>query len=71
MTKDEYCHSPDTKLLKPFFSEIWALKYEEEPNYNKLKLMLVKILIEKDFLPSMNLMGNEQVPLGFDEMDQL
>ena len=35
MTVDEYCHTEETQLLKPFFSEIWALKYDEEPDYIK------------------------------------
>jgi serine/threonine protein kinase len=33
LTIDDYCHSPGSRILKPFISEVWALKYEEKPDY--------------------------------------
>ena len=50
-TIDEYCHSPGGKRLKPFFSEVWGLCYEEKPDYDKLKFLLVNILLENNDLP--------------------
>jgi hypothetical protein len=53
---EDYCHSPDSKLLKPFIEEVWGLQYEEKPNYGKLKFLLVNILLNNDDLPKMNLL---------------
>jgi hypothetical protein len=25
LTIEEYCHSPDSRILKPFISEVWGL----------------------------------------------
>ena len=69
MTMNEFCYLPDTQLLKPFLSEIWALEYEEEPNYNKLKLMLVKILLGKGVVPNPVIEGGNQN--DFDEIEEL
>ena len=69
MTMNEFCYLPDTQLLKPFLSEIWALEYEEEPNYNKLKLMLVKILLGKGVVPNPVIEGSNQN--DFDEIEEL
>ena len=48
MTIDDYCNSSDAKLLRPFITEVWGLSYEEEPNYDKLKFLLSKILLDQD-----------------------
>ena len=48
MTPAIYCITSKTKQFLPFISEVWGLQYEEEPNYNKLKFLLTKILLEND-----------------------
>ena len=56
MTIDDLCLTSDLDILKPFIAEVWQLKYSEEPNYNKLKFMLVSILLDKNVVPIMNLL---------------
>jgi hypothetical protein len=51
MTIDDLCLTSDLEILKPFIAEVWELKYSEEPNYNKLKFMLVSILVENNAVP--------------------
>jgi hypothetical protein len=60
LTIDEYCHSPDSKLLRPFIEEVWGLQYEEKPNYGKLKFLLVNILLSSDDVPKMNLLQDSE-----------
>ena len=43
---EEHCGSPKTKKFLPFLKEVWGLNYDEKPNYNKLKFMLVSILLD-------------------------
>ena len=43
------------KKFLPFLKEVWGLKYDEKPNYNKLKFMLVSILLDLNEVPQMNL----------------
>ena len=61
LTIDDICNAPHTKGLKPFFSEIFGLTYKEKPNYNKLKLILVSILLDSNILPQMNLTGINEI----------
>ena len=55
LTIEDYCHSPDSRLFRPFISEVWGLQYEEKPDYEKLKFTLVGILLGNDILPTGNL----------------
>lgn len=41
-------------------TEVWGLKYEEEPNYDKLKFLLVNMLLSKNVVPKMNLKGDDE-----------
>ena len=70
LTIKDYCYSPDSKLLKPFISEVMNLEYEEKPNYNKLKFLLVKILIDQDFFPRINQNPLDD-PHHFQDIDSL
>jgi hypothetical protein len=47
-------------MFHAFITEVWQLGYQEEPDYNKLKFMLTKILIDKGDVPKMNLLDEEQ-----------
>ena len=59
LTIDDYCCSPESKLLKPYITEVWGLNYEEKPDYGTLKFMLVNILLNNDVLPNINLLKEE------------
>jgi hypothetical protein len=48
-------------FLEPL-KEIWNYKFDEEPNYNKIRFLLAKIIIEKNGL------GKEIIP-GKDNID--
>lgn len=49
----ELCVGP-AEILLPFCKEIFSLKFDEEPNYRKLKHFLVSILLEFNILPDNN-----------------
>ena len=51
MTIDDLCLTSDLEILRPFITEVWDIEYTEEPNYNKLKFMLVSILLENNVVP--------------------
>ena len=36
----------------PFVTEIFSLKFDETPNYDKLKFHLLKILLDRDQVPN-------------------
>jgi|TARA_B110000305_G_C19351178_1_gene594342 hypothetical protein len=40
-------------LLLPLAEYIYELKFEEEPNYGKIKFLLAKILLDIDKIPDM------------------
>ena len=35
----------------PFVQEIYSLRFDEEPNYNKLNFLLAKILMNANLVP--------------------
>lgn len=41
----------ETEFLLPFLKYTYRLKFNERPNYSKLKFMLKNILIEREFVP--------------------
>lgn len=45
MTPKDLCKSSDCKKLYPFIKEVYNLKFDEEPNYNKLRFLLVNELL--------------------------
>ena len=45
-----------SKLFLEPLKEIWNYKFDEEPNYNKIRFLLAKIIIEKNGL------GKEIIP---------
>lgn len=46
------CGSPAAKKLLPFMEGIFALEFEDKPDYSKLRFLLVKILLDKDDVPT-------------------
>jgi hypothetical protein len=51
MTPEELCVSEESAKLIPFLKEVYALGYYDEPDYNKLRFLLVKELINMDITP--------------------
>ena len=48
MTGSKLCVSPESKLLQPFVKEVFKMDYDMEPEYEKLKFLLVKGLMENE-----------------------
>lgn len=46
------CQSEETIRLLPFVENIFNLEYEEMPNYDKLRFMLLKIMLEMNMNPN-------------------
>ena len=46
----EFC-SNSTKFLYPLLKYAYRLRYTERPDYDKIKFMFMKILLDKDYLP--------------------
>jgi len=42
----------DCPYLIPFAEEIYSYKFSEKPNYNKLRFLLTKELMEQDMAPN-------------------
>lgn len=52
LTPEMLCrNNEDTQVLLPFMNEIFALHFEEVPDYKKLKFLLVQALKECDLVP--------------------
>ena len=55
MTTEDLCGTQDENLevykLSPFVDEVMSLKFNEEPNYNKLKFLLTKSLLNSGYVP--------------------
>lgn len=55
MTLDDLCgkNLAQTRayLFKPFIREVMSIKFEEAPNYEKLKFLLEKILLDRKIVP--------------------
>jgi len=52
MTPAELCVSNESKKIYPVVKEVYGLKFDEEPNYNKLIFLLVKELMAVNISPS-------------------
>lgn len=52
MSAEELCVSNESKKIYPFLKEVYSLKFDEEPNYNKLNFILVKELMAVNLSPS-------------------
>ena len=55
LTPETLCCRDNLKPLIPFITEVNNLSFDEQPDYNKLKFMLVKILLDQDELPKRDL----------------
>jgi len=45
------CAGPKTNMYTPFLEEAYSYKYEEIPNYGKLRFILESLIMQRGFLP--------------------
>tara|TARA_B110000305_G_C19177024_1_gene510127 strand:+ start:104 stop:379 length:276 start_codon:yes stop_codon:yes gene_type:complete len=51
-TPETLCNTSDSSQLKAFVTEIFKLQFADTPDYQKLKFMLVKSLLELNDTPN-------------------
>ena len=52
LAPEAICESEEGQRLLPFVKEIFALQFEERPNYDKLRFMLIKALLDINETPT-------------------
>ena len=52
MTPKDLCQSVEAKTFLPFVEEIFSYKFEDTPNYNKLRFYLTKALLDNEMMPN-------------------
>lgn len=52
MEPHEFLTDARNKCLLPLAEYIYSLKFEEEPNYNKIKFMITKNLLDVNIVPN-------------------
>ena len=50
-TPKKFCETNDCEFLIEALEECYSLRYDQEPNYAKLKFILQKALLEENLLP--------------------
>ena len=45
------CCSEEGMKLLPFFKAVYDLQFDEKPDYNKLKFLLIKALLDSNNTP--------------------
>lgn len=63
-TPEKLCDSEETKILLPFIKNVFAIGFDEEPDYSKLNFCLLKALLDLDQVPSRQFDWIEQSPLS-------
>lgn len=61
-TATEYCKSPILMFMQPYLEEVLSMSYGDEPNYSKLKFLLVKSLLDRNLAPSKNVLCSSLLP---------
>ena len=52
ITAEELCKSKMASPLLPFVKTVLAMKFYEKPDYNYLKFLLAKVLLDNDVAPN-------------------
>ena len=52
MEPKQFCALSGTEYFLDFAESIYALKFDEKPNYNHLRFLLQKNLMNKDMFPN-------------------
>ena len=55
----DLCVTKNTQKILNFVTEVFALKFEEKPNYSRLKQLLIKELLEFDLIPCEDIYGKK------------
>ena len=69
LTPELLCESPEGKRLLPFFKEVFSLRFTQRPDYDKLRFMLLKIMLEINQTPdhkydwNLHVKAKKRVPL--------
>jgi hypothetical protein len=71
MNAEELCVSNDSKKIYPFLKEVYSLKFDEEPNYNKLSFILVKELMQMNISPSKDFDWIKPMPSPSNQLSHL
>ena len=58
---EDYC-TKETEFLLPYLEEVFGMDYESEPDYGKLKFLLVKSLLEEGIVPLKNALCSDYEP---------
>ena len=61
-TAESACKITGCPEFLDFASLIYELKYDEKPDYNKLRFLLTKILLDDEIVPSKKFDWNECQP---------
>ena len=51
LSPEQLCDSEESLLLLPFMKEIMGYRFNEQPNYDKLRCLLLKILLDQNEEP--------------------
>lgn len=57
----EFCEGPKTYFLAPLLEEAMAYRFDEAPNYCKLKFLMKKLLIENNIKPAPSFVFDQQL----------
>jgi hypothetical protein len=52
MTPEKLCIDESVVLL-PYCREVFSIAFKEEPNYSKLKYLLISVLLNKNIVPNL------------------
>ena len=50
-TAQEFCEVADCEFLRDALQECYAIEYDQEPDYAKIKFLLQKALLEEEIVP--------------------
>ena len=59
MTPELLCESQEAKILQPFIENIFNLEFDEAPDYDKLRFLLLKGILDLNETPSKEYDWNE------------
>lgn len=59
LTPELLCESPEAKILQPFIEDVFQLGFNDTPDYDKLRFLLVKGILNLNETPSKEFDWNE------------
>ena len=64
MTPSLLCVSSETQALRPFCEKVFSLEYDQEPDYNELRFLLTKGLLNAGMVPTLEYDWMERVEIS-------